>query len=123
MVIVSKDGIDGGGNVYAPGSLRIRTCVFETRIFFRGPIRVVFGRSGLRESLANNLGRLLAQEHGCRGRYRGAGAGFRGRGGIGLFVRVGAIPFSRQGAGIDKRNHYVGRTFIEPSAGHPRLRE
>ena len=56
------------------------------------------------------IGAELARESAGAGRCRGAGAGFRRAGGDGLRAESG-IPFE---LGII-RNHYVGRTFIEPT--------
>ena len=57
------------------------------------------------------LGRLLARERPGRCRPGGAGAGFRRRRGASAIPPNPGIPF-RQAL---IRNHYVGRTFIEPS--------
>ncbi len=82
-------------------------CIFE-HVYFSRPDSVVFGRSV--QDSREMLGRLLAREHPVEADLIvpvpdsgvAAAIGFSGESGIP--VRFGLI-----------RNHYVGRTFIEPS--------
>ena len=82
-------------------------CVFE-HVYFSRPDSIVFGRP-VQES-REHAG-AVAGARTCGGCRRcGAGARFRSRSGVGYASESG-IPF-RQAL---IRNHYVGRTFIEPS--------
>jgi amidophosphoribosyltransferase len=104
MVIVSKDGMTR--ERYAPVRSHSH-CVFE-HVYFSRPDSFVFGRPV--EESREQLGRLLAQEHGVAADIvvpvpdSGVAAA------LGYSSESG-IPF-RQAL---IRNHYVGRTFIEPS--------
>jgi amidophosphoribosyltransferase len=104
MVIVSKDGMTR--ERYAPVRSHSH-CVFE-HVYFSRPDSFVFGRPV--EESREQLGRLLAQEHGVEADIvvpvpdSGVAAA------LGYSSESG-IPF-RQAL---IRNHYVGRTFIEPS--------
>jgi amidophosphoribosyltransferase len=104
MVIVSKDGMTR--ERYAPVRSHSH-CVFE-HVYFSRPDSFVFGRPV--EESREQLGRLLAQEHGVPADIvvpvpdSGVAAA------LGYSSESG-IPF-RQAL---IRNHYVGRTFIEPS--------
>src|SRR5258707_7221930 len=104
MVIVGKEGMTR--ERYAPVRDRAH-CVFE-HVYFSRPDSIVFGRA-VQES-RENLGRLLAQEHPADADVivpvpdSGVAAA------IGYAAESG-LPF-RQAL---IRNHYVGRTFIEPS--------
>jgi amidophosphoribosyltransferase len=104
MVIVSKDGMTR--ERYAPVRAHSH-CVFE-HVYFSRPDSFVFGRPV--EESREQLGRLLAQEHGVEADIvvpvpdSGVAAA------LGYSSESG-IPF-RQAL---IRNHYVGRTFIEPS--------
>jgi amidophosphoribosyltransferase len=91
---------------FAPES-KLAQCVFE-HVYFSRPDSIVFGRAV--EESRENLGRLLAKESGVEADVvvpvpdSGVAAA------IGYSTESG-IPF-RQAL---IRNHYVGRTFIEPS--------
>src|SRR6202035_5413842 len=91
---------------FAPDSPRAQ-CVFE-HVYFSRPDSIVFGRAV--EESRENLGRLLAKESAVEADVvvpvpdSGVAAA------IGYSAESG-IPF-RQAL---IRNHYVGRTFIEPS--------
>jgi len=104
MVIAGPEGITR--ERYAPVRDRAH-CVFE-HVYFSRPDSIVFGRA-VQES-RENLGRLLAREHPVDADVvvpvpdSGVAAA------IG-FASEANIPF-RHGL---IRNHYVGRTFIEPS--------
>ncbi|MCS6954001.1 MAG: amidophosphoribosyltransferase [Bryobacterales bacterium] len=104
MVIVSPAGLRR--ERYAPAAAP-SYCVFE-HVYFSRPDSVVFGRSV--EESREMLGRLLAREHPAVADVvvpvpdSGVAAA------IGYAAESG-IPF-RHGL---IRNHYVGRTFIEPS--------
>ena len=104
MVIVSPDGMER--ERYAP--IRDRAhCVFE-HVYFSRPDSIVFGRPV--QQSREMLGRLLAREQPVNADVvvpvpdSGVAAA------IGYAAEAG-IPF-RQAL---IRNHYVGRTFIEPS--------
>jgi amidophosphoribosyltransferase len=104
MVIVGPEGVTA--ERYAP-LCPPAFCVFE-HVYFSRPDSMVFGRS-VQES-RELLGRLLAREHPVAADIvvpvpdSGVAAA------LGYAAESG-IPF-RQGL---IRNHYVGRTFIEPS--------
>jgi amidophosphoribosyltransferase len=104
MVIVGPEGVTR--ERYAPWQQPTH-CVFE-HVYFSRPDSIVFGRA-VQES-REKLGRLLAEEHPADADVvvpvpdSGVAAA------IGYADRSG-IPF-RQAL---IRNHYVGRTFIEPS--------
>jgi len=104
MVIVGPEGITR--ERYAPEQPRAQ-CVFE-HVYFSRPDSLVFGRSV--EESRENLGRLLAREHPAPADIvvpvpdSGVAAA------IG-YAEESGLPFRH--ALI--RNHYVGRTFIEPS--------
>jgi amidophosphoribosyltransferase len=104
MVIVGPEGMTR--ERYAPERPRAH-CVFE-HVYFSRPDSIVFGRSV--EESRERLGQLLAREHPIAADVvvpvpdSGVAAA------IGYSAESG-IPF-RQAL---IRNHYVGRTFIEPS--------
>jgi len=104
MVVVGPDGIMR--ERWAPEQPRAQ-CVFE-HVYFSRPDSIVFGRSV--EESRENLGRLLARECPADADLvvpvpdSGVAAA------IGYSAESG-LPF-RQAL---IRNHYVGRTFIEPS--------
>jgi amidophosphoribosyltransferase len=104
MVIVGPEGLTR--ERYAPVRDRAH-CVFE-HVYFSRPDSIVFGRP-VQES-RERLGRLLAREHPVDADVvvpvpdSGVAAA------LGYSAEAG-IPF-RHGL---IRNHYVGRTFIEPS--------
>lgn len=104
MVIASKDGMTR--ERYAPVRQQSH-CVFE-HVYFSRPDSIVFGRA-VQES-REKLGRLLAREHPIDADIvvpvpdsgTTAALGYSAESGVPF--RLGLI-----------RNHYVGRTFIEPS--------
>jgi amidophosphoribosyltransferase len=104
MVIVGPEGVTR--ERYAPERPRTQ-CVFE-HVYFSRPDSVVFGRA-VQES-REMLGRLLAREHPADADLvvpvpdSGVTAALGYAAESGLPFRHGLI-----------RNHYVGRTFIEPS--------
>jgi amidophosphoribosyltransferase len=104
MVIVGPEGVTR--ERYAP-ERPLAQCVFE-HVYFSRPDSLVFGRP-VQES-RENLGRLLAREHPADADLvvpvpdSGVAAA------LGYSAESG-LPFKQ--ALI--RNHYVGRTFIEPS--------
>jgi amidophosphoribosyltransferase len=104
MVIVSREGLTR--ERYAPVRDRAQ-CVFE-HVYFSRPDSIVFGRAV--QDSREKLGRLLAREHPVDADVvvpvpdSGVAAA------IGYSAEA-KIPF-RHGL---IRNHYVGRTFIEPS--------
>jgi amidophosphoribosyltransferase len=104
MVIVGEEGVQR--ERYAP-KRQVSQCVFE-HVYFSRPDSLVFGRS-VQES-REMMGRLLAREHPVPADLvvpvpdSGVAAA------LGYSAESG-IPFRH--ALI--RNHYVGRTFIEPS--------
>jgi amidophosphoribosyltransferase len=104
MVIASADGLTR--ERYAP--LRDRAhCVFE-HVYFSRPDSIVFGRAV--QQSREMQGRLLAREHGVEADVvvpvpdSGVAAALGYASEAGLPFRQALI-----------RNHYVGRTFIEPS--------
>ncbi len=104
MVIVGPDGISR--ERYAPPRDRAQ-CVFE-HVYFARPDSLVFGRSV--QTSREQMGRLLARECPADGDIvvpvpdSGVAAALG-------YSEASGIPF-RQAL---IRNHYVGRTFIEPS--------
>ena len=105
MVILDNQGITSLR--FAPPAPRSAQCIFE-HVYFSRPDSVVFGRSV--QQSREMLGRRLAQEHPVDADVVvpvpdsgvPAATGFAEESGIPF--KVGLI-----------RNHYVGRTFIEPS--------
>jgi len=104
MVIVGPEGMTR--ERYAPAA-PLAHCVFE-HVYFSRPDSKVFGRS-VQES-RENLGRLLAREHPAEADVVVPVPDSGVPAAIG-FAAEADIPF-RHGL---IRNHYVGRTFIEPS--------
>ena len=104
MVIVSRDGM--ARERYAPVRDHAH-CVFE-HVYFSRPDSVVFGRA-VQES-RESLGRLLAQEHPVDADIVVPLPDSGNAAALG-YAAESRIPFKQ--ALI--RNHYVGRTFIEPS--------
>jgi amidophosphoribosyltransferase len=104
MLRISKAGLE---RIYFSPSKPHQFCIFE-HVYFSRPDSTVFGRS-VNES-REKLGRLLAREHPAEADMvvpipdSGVPAA------IGFSLESG-IPF-RMGL---IRNHYIGRTFIEPS--------
>ncbi len=104
MVTVGPEGLTR--DRYAPVRDHAQ-CVFE-HVYFSRPDSIVFGRP-VQES-RENLGRLLAREHPVDADVVVPVPDSGVTAGIGYAAEAG-IPF-RQAL---IRNHYVGRTFIEPS--------
>jgi amidophosphoribosyltransferase len=104
MVCIGPEGVTR--ERWAPETQRAQ-CVFE-HVYFSRPDSVVFGRP-VQES-RENLGRLLAQESGVDADVVVPVPDSGTAAAIGYAAESG-IPF-RQAL---IRNHYVGRTFIEPS--------
>jgi amidophosphoribosyltransferase len=104
MVIVGPEGVTR--EQWAPPA-ELSQCVFE-HVYFSRPDSIVFGRSV--QQSRDLMGRLLAREHPAEADIvvpvpdSGVAAA------LGYSAESG-IPF---GHGLI-RNHYVGRTFIEPS--------
>jgi len=111
MVRISKFGLESIR--FAPEKPQ-QHCVFE-HVYFSRPDSIIFGRS-VNES-REALGRLLAQEQSRRCGHRRAGADSGVPAAVG-YALESKIPF-RMGL---IRNHYIGRTFIEPSQANPQLR-
>ena len=104
MVIAGANGL--ARERFAPARNRAQ-CVFE-HVYFSRPDSVVFGRA-VQES-RENLGRLLALEHPVEADLVVPVPDSGVTAAIG-YASASRIPF-RQAL---IRNHYVGRTFIEPS--------
>jgi amidophosphoribosyltransferase len=104
MVRISKSGIESIR--FAPEK-QLQQCIFE-HVYFSRPDSIIFGRS-VNES-REMLGRLLAQEHPVDADIvvPVPDSGVPAAVGYSLESK---IPF-RMGL---IRNHYIGRTFIEPS--------
>ncbi len=104
MVVITKSGIES--TMFAEG-YKERQCIFE-RIYFARPDSMVDGETVY--TYRKNLGEQLALENQIEADVvvpipdSGVSAALG-------FSRVSGIPFE---SGII-RNHYVGRTFIEPS--------
>ncbi len=104
MVVVGPEGMTR--ERYAPIRERAQ-CVFE-HVYFSRPDSFVFGRAV--QQSRERLGRLLAREHPVEGDIvvpvpdSGVAAALGYSSEAGIPFRLGLI-----------RNHYVGRTFIEPS--------
>ena len=107
MVVISEDGVE---SMRPFPAARARPCVFEY-VYFAMPDSVVNGRSVY--EVRKRMGRRLAEESRVAGRRGGAGAGLRRAGRARLSPRQSGMPFEM---GII-RNHYVGRTFIQPTQG------
>ena len=104
MVRISKSGIE---SIHFAPEKPLQQCIFE-HVYFSRPDSIIFGRS-VNES-RETLGRLLAREHPVDADIvvPVPDSGVPAAVGYALESR---IPF-RMGL---IRNHYIGRTFIEPS--------
>jgi amidophosphoribosyltransferase len=104
MVRISKSGIE---SIHFAPQKPVQQCIFE-HVYFARPDSIIFGRS-VNES-REKLGRLLAREHPVEADIvvPVPDSGVPAAVGYSLESR---IPF-RMGL---IRNHYIGRTFIEPS--------
>ncbi len=103
MIVINKKGI----NSYTiASSSRVAQCIFE-HIYFARPDSVVFGENV--HQVREKMGRCLAREHPTRADLvipvpdSGISAALG-------YARQSGIPYAM---GLT-RNHYVGRTFIEP---------
>ena len=104
MVRISKSGIESIR--FAPEK-QLQQCIFE-HVYFSRPDSIIFGRS-VNES-RESLGRLLAKEHPVNADIVVPVPDSGVPAAVG-FALESKIPF-RMGL---IRNHYIGRTFIEPS--------
>jgi len=103
MVIVGPEGISS--RFYAP-SPSMSSCIFE-HVYFARPDSIVFGRSV--DQSRDNMGRQLAREAPVEADIVVPVPDSGNTAAIGYAAESG-IPF-RLGL---IRNHYIGRTFIEP---------
>ncbi len=103
VIFITEQGME---SFSLSSSSRIKQCIFEY-IYFARPDSFVFGESV--HKVRERIGRRLAQEHPCEADLvipvpdSGMCAALG-------FARESKIPF---GMGLT-RNHYIGRTFIEP---------
>ncbi|HEX4546492.1 MAG TPA: amidophosphoribosyltransferase [Candidatus Acidoferrum sp.] len=104
MVRVSKSGIE---SIHFAPEKPLQQCIFE-HVYFSRPDSMIFGRS-VNES-REMLGRLLAQEHPVEADIVVPVPDSGVPAAVG-YALESKIPF-RMGL---IRNHYIGRTFIEPS--------
>jgi amidophosphoribosyltransferase len=104
MVRISKSGIE---SIHFAPEKPIQQCIFE-HVYFSRPDSIIFGRS-VNES-REMLGRLLAKEHPANADLVVPVPDSGVPAAVG-YALESKIPF-RMGL---IRNHYIGRTFIEPS--------
>jgi len=104
MVRISKSGIE---SIHFAPQKQLQQCIFE-HVYFSRPDSIIFGRS-VNES-REMLGRLLAQEHPVDADIVVPVPDSGVPAAVG-YALESKIPF-RMGL---IRNHYIGRTFIEPS--------
>jgi amidophosphoribosyltransferase len=104
MVRISKSGIE---SIHFAPEKPLQQCIFE-HVYFSRPDSIIFGRS-VNES-REMLGRLLAREHPVDADIVVPVPDSGVPAAVGYALESG-IPF-RMGL---IRNHYIGRTFIEPS--------
>src|ERR1700739_4808764 len=104
MLRISRAGLE---TIHFSAPKPHQYCIFE-HVYFSRPDSMVFGRS-VNES-RERLGRLLAKEHPVDADMIVPGPDSGVPAAIGFSLESG-IPF-RMGL---IRNHYIGRTFIEPS--------
>jgi len=104
MVRISKSGIE---SIHFAPEKPLQQCIFE-HVYFSRPDSIIFGRS-VNES-REMLGRLLAREHPVAADIVVPVPDSGVPAAVGYALESG-IPF-RMGL---IRNHYIGRTFIEPS--------
>jgi len=103
VIFITEQGME---SFSLSSSSKIRQCIFE-HIYFARPDSLVFGESV--HKVRERIGRRLAREHPCEADLvipvpdSGMCAALG-------FARESKIPF---GMGLT-RNHYIGRTFIEP---------
>jgi amidophosphoribosyltransferase len=106
MVIISDDGIE---SLRPFPALRARPCVFEY-VYFSRPDSIIDGRSVY--DVRKRMGARLAQESGVEADVIVPVPDSGVPASIG-YAQASGIPFEM---GII-RNHYVGRTFIQPTQG------
>jgi amidophosphoribosyltransferase len=104
MVRISKSGIE---SIHFAPEKPLQQCIFE-HVYFSRPDSIIFGRS-VNQS-REMLGRLLAQEHPVEADIVVPVPDSGVPAAVG-YALESKIPF-RMGL---IRNHYIGRTFIEPS--------
>jgi amidophosphoribosyltransferase len=104
MVRISKSGIE---SIHFAPEKPLQQCIFE-HVYFSRPDSIIFGRS-VNES-REMLGRLLAREHPVEADIVVPVPDSGVPAAVG-YALESKIPF-RMGL---IRNHYIGRTFIEPS--------
>src|ERR1700737_608319 len=104
MVRISRSGIE---SIHFAPEKPHQQCIFE-HVYFSRPDSIIFGRS-VNES-RETLGRLLAKEHPVNADIVVPVPDSGVPAAVGYALESG-IPF-RMGL---IRNHYIGRTFIEPS--------
>ena len=104
MVRISKSGIE---SIHFAPQKPVQQCIFE-HVYFARPDSIIFGRS-VNES-REKLGRLLAREHPVDADIVVPVPDSGVPAAVG-YALESKIPF-RMGL---IRNHYIGRTFIEPS--------
>jgi amidophosphoribosyltransferase len=104
MVRISRSGIE---SIHFAPEKPLQQCIFE-HVYFARPDSIIFGRS-VNES-REALGRLLAKEHPANADIVVPVPDSGVPAAVGYALESG-IPF-RMGL---IRNHYIGRTFIEPS--------
>jgi len=104
MVRISRSGIE---SIHFAPEKPLQQCIFE-HVYFARPDSIIFGRS-VNES-REALGRTLAKEHPAKADIVVPVPDSGVPAAVGYALESG-IPF-RMGL---IRNHYIGRTFIEPS--------
>ena len=104
MVVVSRDGVHS--RHYAPAAPKASSCIFE-HVYFSRPDSVIFGRS-VQES-RDAMGRQLAREAAIDADIVVPVPDSGVTAAMGYAAESG-LPFC---FGLI-RNHYIGRTFIEP---------
>ena len=104
MVRISKSGIE---SIHFAPQKQVQQCIFE-HVYFSRPDSIIFGRSVNKSR--ETLGRLLAREHPADADIVVPVPDSGVPAAVG-FALESKIPF-RMGL---IRNHYIGRTFIEPS--------
>ena len=104
MVRISKSGIE---SIHFAPQKPVQQCIFE-HVYFSRPDSIIFGRS-VNQS-RETLGRLLAREHPANADIVVPVPDSGVPAAVG-YALESKIPF-RMGL---IRNHYIGRTFIEPS--------
>ena len=104
MIVINEDGLRSSHPLCRN---KHSMCIFE-HVYFARPDSIIFGQSVNR--VATQDGQAAGDRAAGGRRHRGAGTGFRRAGGDRLFGRKRFASF-RFGL---VRNHYVGRTFIEP---------